>query len=54
MTKNQMNHQNIMKKERFVLGPNGRLYRIARNLEETPDEYVNYLYNKLISRFKKK
>ena len=40
---NELDHQNILKKENFVIGPNDRLYRIARHVEDTPNETVSSL-----------
>lgn len=43
---NELDHPNILKKENFVIGPNNRLYRIARHVEDTPNETVSSLKGK--------
>ncbi len=41
MIMNEIDHPNILKKENFVIGPNDRLYRVARHVEDTPSETVS-------------
>jgi hypothetical protein len=42
---NKIDHPNIVKKEVFAIADNGRLYRIARHVEETPEDKVENLFN---------
>ena len=46
---NKIDHPNIVKKEVFVIADNGRLYRIARHVEETPEDKVENLFNSFLS-----
>ena len=48
-TMNQMTNPYIIKKETFAVGPNGRLYRIARHPDETPIEKVLLILRQYIT-----